>query len=429
MIFELTTAGLSYLNANPGNPPVLSAAKLGSGVNYIPSVTDTAIHGTEVYSIVPSFAQALNTNVLVYTVYLEPSIGPFNFGEIGLFLPGNILFALGANSSLLAKTPNTPTGNGNGIKIDCYISTVGSTHTIYSSVTNTEISSLNAFGSIDALPSAVTTQSNAYIVPNPVSPDQSLIAVSNNGVWTVSDYVQQVGVGTINSVGITDFGVTYTGLPTGNEPSLAYPGYLLFQILTGEAAGTLRVVSAATPTQISITNPFFANVTVGDTFSITAANILPQDTADMLGGIDNTVTSTLLNDFGAVGGINGVMLLSGANPMAGTMNLGGFRITNVGLPQADSDAVTKKFLQDELYKVNMGGNLDPEFNTLLVKGDTWLSHEGGITQIGTGTPGPANASLLQVGGYAWVRTPPTDSDDQMVTTTEWVRAYVASQLP
>lgn len=73
MIFELTTAGLAAINATPGVPPVLSAAKLGSGYNYVPTDTDTDLHGTLLHTTTPSVAHTLNSNVLVYTIYLDPN--------------------------------------------------------------------------------------------------------------------------------------------------------------------------------------------------------------------------------------------------------------------------------------------------------------------------------------------------------------------
>ena len=428
MIFELTAAGLNALNSDPGNPPVLTVAKLGDAYNYVPNIADTQLHGGTVATTEPSLPRYLNANVIVYTVYLDPTVGPFVFGEVGLYLPGNILFALGSNGSLINKATNTQIANGNSVRIECYISSIEGTHSIYSTLVNTESPKLNAVGSIDALPRAASVQSEGYVVPNPSSPAQSLLAVANNSTWTVSDYVQQVGKGIITSVSPLQFGIQYTDVMPGNEPVLATPGYLLLQIETGQAAGTVRIVSAITPITVTIQNSFLAGVENGDVFSITSANIMPRNVAAMLGGLNTYVTSSVLNDFAANGGLDGVMTLDGTHAMKDKMNMGGYRITNTGIPVDENDVVNKRFLELALTRVAMGGEAFDAFDTLEVRGETWLAKQGGKVYIGSTVPGGAHPALMQVDGWVWVRNPSANSNDQTASTTKWVRTFVNAAI-
>lgn len=422
MLFTLTSAGISALNASGGIAPQLDVAKLGSGVAYTPSVSDVDLHGTSVFESVPSHPVVINSNTLVYVITVDTSTGPFDFGEVGLYLPGGVLFALASNSELIHKEPNTPLGNGNQVRVDCYVATVGTAYTVYSSVVASDESIIDAYGSVDALPPAATVQSNAFVVPHPTHSNQSLLATSNNGLWSISDYGQPIGTGYLSSVSANVFNVVYTSLHYGSTPLIRYSGQLLVQILTGAAAGTIRILSAAAPTYIAVNHPFFIAPTVGDTFVILASESLPASVMNMLLGLSTGVTSQLLNDL-AANPVSSFLKLDGTTIMLGNLNMGSLRVIGMSDPQDDYDAVNRRYLDQKLAEIGVGGTFSPEFETLTVKGDTHLSKFGGVTKIGI-IPVSTTATL-QVGGNIWAAAPPTGDNSSLVPTTNWVVNYVA----
>src|SRR3569833_735159 len=121
MRVQLTNAGAALLNANAG-PIQLATAKLGSAFGYIPDPTDNNIRGTLIYTGSPSQYFVVNANVVKYSVLLDYNLGPFQFGEVGLFATDGTLYALAANDALLNKEPISAGDTGNSIRLDMYLS-------------------------------------------------------------------------------------------------------------------------------------------------------------------------------------------------------------------------------------------------------------------------------------------------------------------
>src|SRR5882672_10083941 len=129
MLIQLTTAGAMLLQ-NATGPITLTSFELGSGYNYTPEPTDTMLHGMEVYAGTPSLPLAVNANIVKWSCFLDYPVGPFQFGEIGLYV-GTTLFALGSSSELIQKLALTSVDPGNSIVIDVYLSMVGTNYNIW----------------------------------------------------------------------------------------------------------------------------------------------------------------------------------------------------------------------------------------------------------------------------------------------------------
>ena len=85
-VFTVTDAGIHAAAIAGANGPSvnITAFKLGSGVNYTPTTSQTALNGSELYSGVPANYAVDSDDVVTYTLSIPATIGDFDFGEVGL---------------------------------------------------------------------------------------------------------------------------------------------------------------------------------------------------------------------------------------------------------------------------------------------------------------------------------------------------------
>lgn len=343
MYFQLTTAGNDYLTLNPSIPPTLSIFRIGDALGYVPGAGDTNIHGNLLYSGNPSAPIVVENNLLKYTLYMDYSVGDFNFSEVGLFLPGNILFALGVNSTSISKIKKTSLVQGNAFAIDCYVSTVGMLFQVYAELGNSDFAmSVPALASLDQLPRAVDARPNIYTTAAPDG-QNSVVAVSNNTLWTVVGYQDQIHLGEVASA--TAYSVTAV------DPAVApgFAGELVIQFTSGLNTGVVRVVSsynAGTKTYQFFT-PFGSNPVAGTTFQVLKKSELTPFLANLLHGLHSGLTAGMINELIA-NPASAMLRKDGTVAATGDIPLGSHRLIGVADPLLDTDAVTKGFLTTTL---------------------------------------------------------------------------------
>lgn len=103
--FVLTDAGMAAAShAQQGGPKInVTTVKLGSAVGYLPTVADTGLRGTQLYSGPITDYRVDNQNQVSYTIRLDQNVGDFSFGECGLYLADGTLFALAALDKVQEK--------------------------------------------------------------------------------------------------------------------------------------------------------------------------------------------------------------------------------------------------------------------------------------------------------------------------------------
>lgn len=112
--FVLTTAGMAAATvAGTGGPKIdIVAFKLGAAAGYTPTAADTALNGATVFVGTPLSVTPHNGDTTDVLLQLGANEGPFSFGEIGIYLPGDVLFAKMAYSALQAKVSDAVNGVG-----------------------------------------------------------------------------------------------------------------------------------------------------------------------------------------------------------------------------------------------------------------------------------------------------------------------------
>jgi hypothetical protein len=306
MLVQLTNAGAALLAANQG-PIELSTFQLGSAFGYIPEPQATSIQGTEVYSGAPSEFLVVNPNVFKYSVYLDYDLGPFQFGELGLFTSTGVLFALAANSVLIQKEPaSAGVYVGNSIRLDIYLSIVGQNYAMwldYASSNNTF--AMAVLQSPDQLPQPQNAVPNAYVITGASSAQSSFLAyTSQTGLWNFDCY-QFANQASASITAFTQNSITISQSQYVPGMSPAYLGATIVEFSSGALYGICRYVTSVTLSGgsaiISFDSPLLMTPDVGDTvlafgrqaLSTTIPN-LPIASSTQLGGviIGDTLTVT-----------------------------------------------------------------------------------------------------------------------------------------
>lgn len=118
--FVITTAGLAA--ASSAGAVVITKFQLGSGYGYTPASSDTALHGTIVLpNAVPSADNRVSDDTRDIVCVLPAVAGPFQYGEIGLYLADGTLFALAAYSALQTKVTSSVNGVANALTFHCLL--------------------------------------------------------------------------------------------------------------------------------------------------------------------------------------------------------------------------------------------------------------------------------------------------------------------
>jgi hypothetical protein len=342
MQFVLTTAGQAAIAGSPGVPPVLSLYKLGNMYGYVPAPTDLDIHGAQVWSGVPSDPVVQINNVIKYTVSLDATLGDFQFGEVGLYLPGNVLFALGSASYYIEKLQNAGVQIGNNLVIDAYITTSGTDYAIYAELGNSK-STLNvqAIPGVDTLPSSFQAYPNIYMIG---APDQSgtILAFSNNSYWSFTGYEEVADVQVVISA-------TSNTITVG-APSIApaYPGELIIQVMDGPAIGVSRIVTGYTSVgyTFSVATPYNQTPQTNNNVRILKKTQLRPNVAALLAGLELGLTAGHLNDLLDYP-LDQMVKKDGTVAMLAPFNAGTHRIIDVGTPVLNTDAATKGYVDDQ----------------------------------------------------------------------------------
>jgi len=383
MKVTLTSAGQALLDANHG-PVTVTSYKLGSAYGYIPQATDTDIHGTLLFTGVPTAPITVNANVVKYSVYLDYTLGPFAFGEVGLFV-GSTLFALAASDTLIQKNQTTSSSQGNAIRIDEYLSIVSTNYQLwlYLATSNNEFQ-MAVLASVDQLPPPQSAVPNAYVISGATSSQSAFQAYTDkNSLWNFDayQYANQV------TLPITGFDTQSVTIAIGNYmPSFnpAYFGEIILEFNSGALYGICRYVESVVLSGSSATFNFHSTLLqtpqVGDSvvlfgrqaLSTTIPN-LPIASTSQLGAVivgpTLTVTSTgLLNVASASYPVTSVNGLTGA-VVLNASNLTGFAAVAYSGNYSDLNGAPGAYVLPTATQTRLGGVKMPSDGNISVAGD------------------------------------------------------------
>jgi hypothetical protein len=194
--FVITQAGLNAASAATPNGPYIQIVnfKIGSDVGTPASLGDTNIYGTTLYQAAPTSYTFLDADTLDILIEIPPNVGPFDFGEIGLFLPGNVLFARCSFDQPQQKLQQTLNGVPNSWRVHCLLRLTQAPAVFQVTTSSSRLPEVADF-SLTGSPSTMPNQPNALIVHEQSPGGESPVLVKNTpNNWTIIGYTK---IGTV----------------------------------------------------------------------------------------------------------------------------------------------------------------------------------------------------------------------------------------
>jgi len=380
MRFVTTPAGEALLR-NSANPPTLALFKLGYTPNYyVPNPNQADIVGTEVGRGTPSAPVSQSANLIKYVVVMEGITTNLEFNQVGLFTTDGLLFAIGTNNPAISiqGSANTP----RRFAIDCYISIDEAEAHLYAQFSESQ-DSLNAqdVGSVDLLPRAVDARPNLILAPNPIDTNQSMLALSNNSIWSFSTHTEVAFSGQVETAA--------TMWIRASDPAIApsYQGELILQFVSGVNHGLCRVISSySSATRTYQFGAALAELpSQGDSFIVLKATSLRPAVATLLSQLRPDLTAAQLNEL-VTTPLSSFIRKDGSVQMESHLSMGSFRIQNVANPVNPGDAANRGWVQSAIANAGLtGGGSSPGFQV-----EDYMSDSVPSTLSVFGSAGAAN---------------------------------------
>lgn len=276
MLFTIVNGGITAVNnAQGGGPAVdITTFKVGSSYNYTPATTDTALHGTALYSGTVYDYSTAGTDTVTFVCVMDNTVGNFSFGEVGLYLSDGTLFALASLPNLQTKT-KTDTANhvsGDTIKINAVCTLSGVVPTLNLTLVQATNAKIVQVTHVSDLQPPSVAGANAYLTSDTDEIGLPIWCLYDQATaWYFPTHHEQI----VENKQVTGTSSTTTVVSTaiGNlvEASPLAGKYIVL-FTTGANAGLARLVTAGANNQITF-SPALSNApAVNDYFSILKSN-------------------------------------------------------------------------------------------------------------------------------------------------------------
>lgn len=259
--------------------------KLGSAFGYtpVPGGPDTTLRGSTVYTGVPTNFSVISADTCEFMLEVPGNAGTFDFGEVGLFLAGDELFAIGALPGLQRKIAFPGLG-WNTIRIRARIQLVGVAAVIQWVVQNITVGVIVELANYSLLDRPDVAPANAYIVHegNEFGND-AFVTRASDETWDVSthQYVPVKAGDLTVLAGATGGTMTVSGnVPVGNDFPL---GRFLIQPKSGTQKGLVRRVTTISNATLTWTPNFGAPLAPGDQWELlqSTASLVETEGSEM----------------------------------------------------------------------------------------------------------------------------------------------------
>jgi hypothetical protein len=394
---QITDAGVALMSGAT-EPIVLTSYKLGSAFGYVPTVTDTDIHGTLIYTNAPGAPVIQSPNFILYPTSIPELVGPFTFGEVGFFV-GSTLFALMVLDALVTKLPLDPNTNTGGIiVIDLFAPMLGSNYQLWANISQSNTNKVSVISGPEGLPYSVTAIPNMFVVQG-LGDAKAFLAYSDRfGLWNFDSY-NTVTDGTVLSA--TSTAIT---ISTSSWSPVTYTGAgsVLLQMVTGGTAAAVRYVYEVTSDGsgnivLSLNAPMATTALAGDVIRF----YQPIGTASGGGSSPTNGNFVDLTVSHMVSGQGFISLFASPPPIGSTTpNTGAFTSLAASSANFTSLTVTSSATFASINNTPIGNSIPSTgaFTTLASTSASLGSLDA--TPIGSTTPSTGKFTTLQATGNA-----------------------------
>jgi hypothetical protein len=204
----ITNAGLAAASvAKPEGPYIhIVGFQIGSGYGYTPTPNQTAIQGNLLYSSTPSSYQSIGNNTLDILCEIPPQAGPFQFGEVALFIgdandeysASSPLFAIAVFATPQTKFSSLGTNVISSYNLNCLLKLEQSTAVFQINTTCGPPDVYNVYAWSDVYPPQISANPSipTYLVQELSVWSDSTLLQNDQDQWTVgTTYYQYVNAG------------------------------------------------------------------------------------------------------------------------------------------------------------------------------------------------------------------------------------------
>lgn len=279
--FVVTNAGLeAAINAEQqGLKVVINKFTIGTAYGYEPSVDDVDLHGNQLYTGEPYKYRYISPNTRLFVCQLPPEIGPFEFGEIGLWMDTGVLFALCSFEGPIAKYSSIESTISSSVTFNCILTLAQGASSVTINYEDNpqagnEIENITNWAQVTT-PSSMYPQNTKELIVNELSRAGNqtlLIRDATNDRWNVASTYYPI----VTRVEMVNLGSTYVDISnsmlktvvTDDNYYLLQFAYNTYRLATGSANGNNIRFSFADPLPESIVKSNMLNVYSDDILAV-----------------------------------------------------------------------------------------------------------------------------------------------------------------
>lgn len=189
-VFVITDMGLAVAStANPEGPFIhITTFQIGSAFGYTPTRSDTGLNGNLLFSGTPTSYDNIGDNTIDILCQIPPDAGPFDFGEVGLFLDGGVMFAKAVFDTPQSKFSSLGTNVISSYSLHCTLKLQQSTAVFQIDTISGPPAVLDIFQWSDVFPPGVSANPDVplYLVKElSFHGDSSLLQNTSDSEWTL----------------------------------------------------------------------------------------------------------------------------------------------------------------------------------------------------------------------------------------------------
>jgi microcystin-dependent protein len=283
-IFQITDAGLTAASTASPTGPFINIVKFRLGDNATtPALpTDTSLAGNQVYIGVPKSYSYFDAQTIQINLEIPALAGPFNYGEIGLYLPGDVLFARFSYGSMLTKVESASSGYSNVVRIKALVRLAqGPSVFSFPEETQQTILELNDF---QVLQTPEDHPENPVILVSETNDYQEGIHVFRQSptLWGLSNYTR---LGTT----VPSSAPSSTQISAPMFANLQYSGAMRGRYIIQTPGGYLRTITGLSGNVANLSAPINTSTLVGQNIGVYELNTA------RLAGLNETIGNLLGN--------------------------------------------------------------------------------------------------------------------------------------